>query len=127
VAAARGHDREALAGLDAAGWEAAASVFAAEAYDRYFRAELLSRIGREEEALGWFRSIAERAAYELVYLAPAHLRQAEIYDRRGDQTQAAQHYRRFIELWRDADPELQETVEAARKRLGDLSTPLLDR
>jgi DNA-binding SARP family transcriptional activator len=120
VAAAGGHTREALAHLDAADWEAAAPVFAAEAYDRYFRAELLSRLGREDEALGWFRSIAERAAYELVYLAPAHLRQAEIYDRRGDRTQAARHYRRFIELWREADPELQPAVTAARKRVGEL-------
>jgi tetratricopeptide (TPR) repeat protein len=117
VAAAGGRTREALADLDRAGWEAAASVFAAEAYDRYFRAELLASAGREDEALGWLRSIAERAAYELVYLAPAHLRQAEIYDHRGDKSQAAHHYRKFIELWRDADPELQGQVEQARKRL----------
>jgi tetratricopeptide (TPR) repeat protein len=120
VAAAGGHTREALAHLNSAGWEAAASVFAAEAYDRYFRGELLSRLGRDDEALGWFRSIAERAAYELVYLAPAQLRQAEIYDKRGDRKQAAEHYRRFVELWREADPELQREVERARKRLLEL-------
>jgi DNA-binding SARP family transcriptional activator/TolB-like protein len=120
AAAAGGRTREALADLDRAGWEAAASVFAAEAYDRYFRAELLADAGREDEALGWLSSIAERAAYELVYLAPAHLRQAEIYDKRGDRSQATQHYRKFIELWRDADPELQPTVERARKRVGEL-------
>jgi tetratricopeptide (TPR) repeat protein len=120
VAAAGGRTREALADLDRAGWEAAASAFVAEAYDRYFRAELLADAGREDEALGWLRSIAERAAYELVYLAPAHLRQAEIYEKRGDRTQAVQHYRKFIELWRDADPELQGQVEQARKRVAEL-------
>jgi tetratricopeptide (TPR) repeat protein len=120
VAAAGGRTREALADLDRAGWEAAASVFVAEAYDRYFRAELLADAGREDEALGWLRSIAERAAYELVYLAPAHLRQAEIYDKRGDRSKAVQHYKKFIELWRDADPELQPAVEQARKRAGEL-------
>ena len=121
VAAAGGRTRQALADLDRAGWEAAASVFVAEAYDRYFRGELLQRAGRDDEALGWFHSIAERAAYELVYLAPAHLRQAEIHDRRGNRTQAAQHYRRFIELWREADPELQPVVDVARRRLDELS------
>jgi serine/threonine-protein kinase len=120
VAAAGGRTREALADLDRAGWEAAASVFVAEAYDRYFRGELLQRAGRDDEALGWFQSIAERAAYELVYLAPAHLRQAEIYDRRGNRTQAAQHYTRFIELWREADPELQPVVDDARTKLARL-------
>jgi hypothetical protein len=55
-----------------------------------------------------------------VYLAPSHLRQAEIYDRRGDRSQAARHYRRFIELWREADPELQQTVTEARVRLAAL-------
>ena len=74
------------------------------------------------KALGWLRSIAERAAYELVYLAPAHLRQAEIYDRRGDRDTAAEHYRKFIDLWRDADPELQPVVNKARERLAALVT-----
>jgi tetratricopeptide (TPR) repeat protein len=84
------------------------------------RGELLARSGREDEALGWFGSIAERAAYELVYLAPSHLRQAEIYDRREDRREAAKHYRRFIELWREADRELQPVVDQARKRLAAL-------
>jgi DNA-binding SARP family transcriptional activator len=117
VADAGGRTREALAELDAAGWEAAASVFVGEAYDRYRRAELLADEGREDEALGWFGSIAERAAYELVYLAPAHLRQAEIYDRRGNRDAALEHYRKFIDLWRDADPELQPMINKARERL----------
>ena len=122
VVGAGGRTREALAELDAAGWEAAASVFVAEAYDRYRRAELLAKDGREDEALGWFGSIAERAAFELVYLAPAHLRRAEIYDRRGNRDAAVEHYRRFIDLWRDADPELQPMVTRARERLAALET-----
>jgi tetratricopeptide (TPR) repeat protein len=120
VAAVGGRDRQALSDLDAAGWEAAAPAFVAEAYDRYFRAELLERAKREDEALGWFQSIAERAAYELVYLAPSHLHQAEIYRRRGQRDLAVQHYRRFIELWDEADSELQPAVAEARKQLAEL-------
>jgi tetratricopeptide (TPR) repeat protein len=56
----------------------------------------------------------------LVYLAPSHLRQAEIYDRRGDRDEAVKHYRRLVELWRNADPELQPVVDGARKRLAEL-------
>jgi tetratricopeptide (TPR) repeat protein len=121
VAASAGRTREALSALESAGWESAAPYVMAEAYDRYFRGELLAQVGRDDEALGWFRSIAERAAYELVYLAPSHLRQAEIYDRRGDRDEAVKHYRRFIELWHKADPELQPVVDGARKRLAELS------
>jgi len=120
VAASAGRISEALAALESAGWEATAPFVMAEAYDRYLRGELLARSGREDEALGWFGSIAERAAYELVYLAPSHLRQAEIYDRREDRREAAKHYRRFIELWREADRELQPVVDQARKRLAAL-------
>jgi len=120
VAAAGGRDAEALSDIETAGWEAAASVFVSEAYDRYFRAELLERVGREDEALGWYRSISERAAYELVYLAPAHRREAEVYARQGQRDLAARHYRRFIELWSDADPELQPAVAEARSRLAKL-------
>jgi len=120
VAALGGRDDLALSLLEGAGWEAAASVFVSEAYDRLFRAELLEKTGREDEALGWYGSIAERAAYELVYLAPAHLHQAEIYARRGQRELAAGHYRKFIELWSDADPELQPVVENARKRVAGI-------
>lgn len=120
VAQSGGRTEEALAHLEAAGWETAASVFVAEAYDRYFRGELLARLGRDDEALGWFRSIAERASYELVYLAPAYLRQAEIYDKRADRARAADYYRKFIELWGAADPELQPAVAGAQRRMEEL-------
>ena len=42
---------------------------------------------------------------------------AEAYERRGDTENAARMYARFIELWQDADPELQPRVRAARERL----------
>jgi DNA-binding SARP family transcriptional activator/tetratricopeptide (TPR) repeat protein len=122
VAAVGGRSKEALADLESASWEAAAPSVVAEAYDRYFRGELLARVGREDEALGWFRSIAERAAYELVYLAPSHLRQAEIYDRRGERGEAVKHYRKFIELWKDCDPELRPAVTSAQHRLKEISS-----
>lgn len=71
LAAADGHFTEALAELDAAEWEGPAHVFAEEAGDRYFRATLLVQLGRTSEAIRWFRSMAERAAYELPFLRPS--------------------------------------------------------
>jgi hypothetical protein len=47
-------------------------------------------------------------------------RLARLYDARGDLEQAAGYYGRFVELWADADPDLQPRVEAARARLEEI-------
>ena len=46
---------------------------------RFIRAEALRQLGRDEEALGWYGTLGEKYGTEFVYLAPALLRQAEIY------------------------------------------------
>ncbi len=48
------------------------------------------------------------------------IRLAQRYDEMGDLEQAAGYYGRFIELWADADPDLQPRVEAARLRLEEI-------
>jgi hypothetical protein len=60
-------------------------------------------------------------AFDLLYLAPAHLRQAEIHERAGRREQALQHYRAFVELWRDADPELRSWVDLVERKIGELT------
>ena len=92
-------------------------MFEAEALDRFTRAELLRRLGRADEALGWYEAIAQRASYELVYLGPAELAQADLYAARGDHAKAAEHYRRFLALWKDCDPLFHPVVDEARRRL----------
>jgi DNA-binding SARP family transcriptional activator/TolB-like protein len=71
IADARGRPQEALAELARADWPRIAPSFMSEALDRYYRADLLQRVGRLDEARGWYRSIAQRATYELPYLAPS--------------------------------------------------------
>ena len=51
------------------------------------------------------------------YLAPSHERLGQLYDEVGDLDNAAEHYAAFVELWADADPELQPRVAAAQNRL----------
>jgi tetratricopeptide (TPR) repeat protein len=46
---------------------------------------------------------------------------AKIFDAKGDTVHAVQHYREFVELWKNADPELQPRVVAARQRLQQLT------
>lgn len=98
----------------------AALAYAAQGYERFLFGETLAAAGRDEEALRWYGSFPEPAGYDLVYLAPSHLRRAEIHERRGEHDRAAFHYTRFLELWEECDPELRPVVEAARGRLRQL-------
>jgi tetratricopeptide (TPR) repeat protein len=94
--------------------------FFAEEGARYLRAELLYQLRRDREALQWFSNGFQGTPNELVYLAPSHLRQAELYERLGERQQAIDHYGRFIQLWKSCDPELRPSVERAKARLSNL-------
>lgn len=121
VALRRGHPADALKMLDRVKGEMPpellSSPFFSEEGSRYLRAELLYRLGRDEEALRWFSTAFQGTPNELVYLAPSHLRQAELYERLGDRQQAIDHYGRFIGMWKSCDPELRASVDKARARL----------
>jgi tetratricopeptide (TPR) repeat protein len=99
----------------------AALGYAAQGYERFLFGEALSARGEYEAALRWYGSFPEPGGYDLIYLAPSHLRRAEIYERQGDSRRAALHYARFVELWEECDPELRPTVERARERLAELA------
>jgi len=121
IAASEDNASEALARFDAARLRVSEglleSQIGSQAYERWARAELLFRVGRLSEALPWYATLAETLIDGLIYLAPAESRQAEIAERLGDRAGAITHYRRFLELWREADPGLAPWVTHARSRL----------
>jgi serine/threonine-protein kinase len=94
-----------------------ASPFISGSLERYLLARLLEEAGRHEEALRWYGSFEGVALHDRVYAAPAHWRRARIHEVLGDREQAVLHYQRFVELWRDADPELEAMVTEARSEL----------
>ncbi len=47
-------------------------------------------------------------------------RLGQLYDEMGDLEQAAGYYAAFVELWADADPELQPRVQVARTRMEEI-------
>ncbi len=53
-------------------------------------------------------------------LAPSHERLGRLYEAKGDRAKAAAHYMKFVQMWRNADPELQSRVQAARQRVAQL-------
>jgi tetratricopeptide (TPR) repeat protein len=111
---------EALEARDSQG-DIAVTPFVTRANERYLRGEVLTSLGRDVEALRWFASLGVGSVTEIPLQALSHLRRAELHERLGDRAQAVRHYRRFLELWRDADPELRPVVDDARRRLERLA------
>lgn len=119
----QGRPREGLTVLEAAPMRAplvTMNPVQNRVYERFLRAELLHAVGREDEALRWYSTLQYSGTHGVVYIAPCHLRQAQIHERLGHRDEAIRHYQRFIELWRDCDPELHPEVERAEDRLAAL-------
>ena len=57
---------------------------------------------------------------DATFLALALRRLAELHDNKGDAQKALSYYARFVELWKDADPDLQPHVRKARARMAEL-------
>lgn len=87
---------------------------------RFHLAELLETRGAVDEAASLYRSHLPPHTWRDFYTALSYERLGGIYDRAGDLEKAAQYYARFIELWSDADPQLQPRVDAARARLEEI-------
>lgn len=98
-----------------------ASPIYSQALNRYAQATNLSLLQRHDEVLRLYNSFAENSIFDLIYLAPAHLRQAEIYDLLNQPDKATEHYEAFVALWQHADSELVPQLNKARQRISELS------
>ena len=104
-------DERPVGNLGALGW-----IIGNHGYQRYLRAELLREQGKFTEALRWYETMVQSSVHEVIFLAPSHLRRAQIYDRLGNKENAARHYRHFADIWSQAEPPLKPLVDAARQR-----------
>jgi tetratricopeptide (TPR) repeat protein len=57
------------------------------------------------------------------FLAGSYKRLGELWDAKGDRQKAARYYTKFVDLWKNADPDLQPRVTDAKKRLAHLGDP----
>jgi eukaryotic-like serine/threonine-protein kinase len=85
---------------DLAGWEDSALAV----YQRYVTTPSLFRILQDG-----------------TWLARIYYRLGELYEARGERSKATEYYQRLVELWKNADPELQPRVMEARRRLAALN------
>ncbi|MEK6253673.1 MAG: tetratricopeptide repeat protein, partial [Gemmatimonadales bacterium] len=76
--------------------------------------------GRADSAFAWYRRDLETPRLRAPARPILFERLAQLYDERGDLENAALYYARFVELWADADDELQPRVETARARLEEI-------
>ena len=72
----------------------------------------------------WERYLGDPAARapgrDAIILAGIHKRLGELYEGRSDLPRAISHYSAFLNLWKNADPELQPKVKAVQQRLATL-------
>ena len=93
----------------------------------YSLGRLADRAGHADSALTLYDRAVDTPSMrgllmDAFQMAPALKRSGELYEAKGDRAKAAERYRRFVELWKDADPELQPGVREVRLRLGKLAT-----
>jgi tetratricopeptide (TPR) repeat protein len=90
-------------------------------------ARAYDRAGMPDSAIALFERYVATPDWERIewYLDPAFLagtykRLGELYEAKGDRQKAAGYYLKFVELWKDADLELQPKVAEVRQRLAHL-------
>ena len=94
-----------------------ASPIVTEARGRYLEAELDARAENDREAMTGFNTFQGFSSYDQMYAAPSYFRRGQLAERLGDPRSAAEHYRRFLALWKGADPEFKPMLDSARAGL----------
>jgi tetratricopeptide (TPR) repeat protein len=90
-------------------------------------ARLADKAGRTDSAIALYeRGFAvpsmQRLPLDASQLAPALKRAGELYEAKGDRKKSAEKYGRFVELWKNADPDLQPGVREIRGRIARLAS-----
>ncbi len=78
------------------------------------------RAGRADSAVVWYLRELDTPRLRAPDRPLLFERLGQLYDELGDLENAALYYARFVELWADADAELQPRVEVARLRLAEI-------
>ncbi len=92
-------------------------LYAAMAWDR---------AGEADSAITWYERVSrepvtDETAEDAILFPIALMRLGELHEQKGNREKALVYYGEFLELWRNADPELQPKVAEARARIAALS------
>jgi tetratricopeptide (TPR) repeat protein len=87
----------------------------------------LDQMGQRDSALVYYQGFldAPEPGWDIPVFptaqASAYRRLGELYEWKGNRERALESYRKFVELWKDADPAVQPRVAEARRRIEELS------
>ncbi len=84
---------------------------------RWWLGQIYLELGRPRDAIEWLNTFVSISG---AYWPLAHLYLGQAYEELGDAEQARNAYAAFLDMWDDADPELQPLVERARAALQSL-------
>ena len=87
--------------------------------------EAFEELHQPDSALAAYEGLATLpepgAGYDRVYgLPPALRRLGELYEAKGNKAKAVEYYSRLLDLWRDADAEVQPRVAKVKQRVAEL-------
>jgi len=89
-------------------------------------ARVYDRLGQDDSALAVYHryvdsSGLDRFTDDPINLAPSYQRLGELYEARGDRDNALLYYNKLVDLWKDADQELQPIIKDVRARTARLA------
>lgn len=89
-------------------------------------ASTFDRAGQPDSAIPHFERYLQiapmlRLLQDAAWLPHVHQRLGELYDAKHDRTRALAQYGAFVDLWKNADADLQPTVATVRKRMAALA------
>ncbi|HEX6942372.1 MAG TPA: tetratricopeptide repeat protein, partial [Gemmatimonadaceae bacterium] len=90
-------------------------------------AAIMARRGQSDSAIVLFeRALATSSAfggqiYEPGWYTQALVMLGDLYEARGDRAKAAEYYRRYIDIFRNPDPQIARQVEAVRQKLAKVT------
>jgi tetratricopeptide (TPR) repeat protein len=90
------------------------------------RALIWDRAGNPDSAIAEYERYlvlpdAERVWSDVFYLPTVLRRLGQLHEEKDDREQALRFYGRFVDLWREADPELRPLVNEVRVRMAGLA------
>ena len=127
IALAEGHYPEAVAEFRQRNTLADGSPGSCGACVDFDLARAFDKAGQADSAIAAFErylavpTIQRFLNPDVTELAITEKRLGELYDAKGDLTRATSHYTSFVQLWHDAEPELQSAVASVKRRLAAIA------